>query len=425
VTNVRKLCIVTIHGIGFQQPPTATTPGYADGLHQALVTALDGKLGSDPLRDGTPDGAAAPYGPVYVASANPGTRDTEWGLSRLGTWRSGGAGAGGLDIDISNAPLTAGDETVAHVALVYTSMENSGPPLDTETGALAEAALHLGNYTSVAGALKLVLGDAWAALHAGKAAPSAAAPDLRPRTDLADLALTGAAPDAAALDGADRHASAAPSGFGAVARTMEDDFVAYVCRNDLRERLREFVTEVLRRLQARPDVSGVVINAHSQGTVVTFDTLRPYPNAAPASTAPASTDSAHPDAAPEPFVRALSTAGSPLRKYADLFSWGNEVGGIAPVRKWVNFWDEKDPVADPLDPPSPWRRGSPPEREPGSLGLFWAADSDGTRHPVPVEDHLVNNLKHANDASIRAHNYWGNVTEFVPGFAALVESALK
>lgn len=61
----------------------------------------------------------------------------------------------------------------------------------------------------------------------------------------------------------------------------------------------------------------------------------------------------------------------------------------------------------------------------GSLGLFWAADSDGTRHPVPVEDRLVNNLKYANDASIRAHNYWGNLTEFVPGFAALVESALK
>jgi esterase/lipase superfamily enzyme len=37
------------------------------------------------------------------------------------------------------------------------------------------------------------------------------------------------------------------------------------------------VAEVLHRLTDRPDVERVVVNSHSQGTVVAFDALRGYP----------------------------------------------------------------------------------------------------------------------------------------------------
>ena len=284
MTGTKKLCVLTVHGIGFQQPPSATAAGYADRLHGNLREVLGGRLGSDPERK--PGG----YGPVYVMSARPGTRDTEWGLSRLGHCRG----------------------------------------------------------TSVAGAIRLVAGDAWAALHEHAGAPAArpASPSLRPRDDL----VPAARQHIAGL----LHRTPASSGLMGTILALEDDVVAYVCRNDLRERIKEFIAEALRRLLARPDVAGVVVNAHSQGTVAVFDVLRQHP------------------ADPQPRVRALVTAGSPLRKYADLFSWGHDAGGIQSIR-WLNFWDAKDPVADPLDPPATWRFGRPAGRPPGQAGLLRAA----------------------------------------------------
>jgi hypothetical protein len=129
----------------------------------------------------------------------------------------------------------------------------------------------LGHYASVLGALRLVVGDAWAALREGgsRQAP-VSSPSLRPRDD----ALTARQHHLAAL----LHRKPASTGALGVVSTLEDDVVAYVCRNDLRESIREFIAEALRRLLARPDVAGVVVNAHSQGTVGSFDVLRLYPS---------------------------------------------------------------------------------------------------------------------------------------------------
>ena len=85
-----KLCMLTVHGIGFQQPPQPGLPGYADVLHVNLATVLGSKLGNDPKRQPEANG------PVYVMSAKPGTHNTEWGLSRLGTWRDGGLDITGM-----------------------------------------------------------------------------------------------------------------------------------------------------------------------------------------------------------------------------------------------------------------------------------------------------------------------------------------
>jgi hypothetical protein len=398
----KKLCVLTVHGIGFQQPPTDSRAGYADGLHENLgesLQALGSSLGKDPQR------RPGPFGPVYVMSAKPGTSDHEWGLKRLGTWH-------GDSIDVTGMPLEDGDEPIVHVALIYTSLEGVSPGIGPGAGAVTEAALMMGHYASVAGAFRLVVGDTWAAMHEGRAAPAPAptaataavsSPSLLPRDDL----VTGRQHHLAALlhrKPADSGAKSASSGALGVIRTLEDDVVGYVCRNDLRESIREFITEALRRLLARPDVAGVVINAHSQGTVVSYDVLRLYESDSLAG------------------IRAFVTAGSPLRKYADLFSWGNDAGGLQATR-WLNYWDQKDPVADPLSPPGSWHYGNPPDTPPpGELGLFYALDGDGNQIPVTITDIEVNNLQNSSGSGLQAHNYWGNKEQFITQLAELLKT---
>lgn len=382
-----KLCILTIHGIGFQQPPEPGKPGYADGLHKNLGAVLGSNLGNDPNREPETNG------PVYVMSARPGTHDREWGLSRLGTWRDG-------ELDVTGMPLAEPDKPIAHVALVYTSLEDVRPLLGTGTGTVAEAGLLLGQYASVAGAIRLVCGDTWAALHHHGGSSSSS---LLPRTD-----LSGTHPFSLRRFLHPELAANQPGGglIGTVL-TLEDDVVAYVCRNDLRESVRAFIKEAVQRLAARPDVSGVVVNAHSQGTVASYDALQQSPRDVTSQ------------------VRALVTAGSPLRKYADLFSWGSDVGETASVGRWLNFWDVKDPVADPLDQPATWHCGnSVLARAAEELGLFWKVSPDGTPRPVAIVDHLVDNLTHSTGGGLQAHNYWGNTAEVIPELAAVLTSEL-
>ncbi len=385
-----KLCVLTIHGIGFQQPPDDHHAGYADTLHANLAVVLNGRLGDDPQRP------AAAHGPVYVMSAMPGTHNREWGLKRLGSWRGDGS------LDVTDMPLAPDDKPVAHVALVYTSLEGVGPGLPG-IGVEAEASLVLGHYASVAGTIRLVAGDAWAALHEHSAAGAAAvapSPSLHPR---ADLDVHPHQSHFARL--LHPHAGSQPSLDGALGtiRCLENDVVGYVCRNDLRSRIGDFITEVLRRLLARPDVAGVVVNSHSQGTVASFDVLRRY---RPSGTG---------------RVQALVTAGSPLRKYADLFAWGNDAYAIAQLGSWLNVWDPKDPVADPLDQLATWRSGDDLVPRPAQTpGLIWAVDPNGQQVAVPVTDLEVDNLTDSSGGGLQAHNYWDNTAQFIPALAGLL-----
>jgi hypothetical protein len=54
-----KLCVLTVHGIGFQQPPHHGLPGYADVLHGNLAPDLGDLLGTTPTA-APPDRAARP-----------------------------------------------------------------------------------------------------------------------------------------------------------------------------------------------------------------------------------------------------------------------------------------------------------------------------------------------------------------------------
>jgi hypothetical protein len=105
MTHRASPCVVTIHGMGLEQPPSEhpRRAGYADALHtnlrSALVAAgLPKLLGDDPNRRA---------GPVYVTSAVHGSREA--GLCRL-----------------EEPMVKKRGAEVAHAALVYSPSE---PPV--------------------------------------------------------------------------------------------------------------------------------------------------------------------------------------------------------------------------------------------------------------------------------------------------------
>ena len=347
-------CLVTIHGIGFQQPPREGVAGYADGLHEHLRDGLGASLGDDPNRD---------RGPVYVQSTwPPETQRSEAGMERLGTLNTAG-GRWRTELSGDWQRLAAADSGVAHVALVYSHLEEEGPD------------------------------------------PEPPAPtSLRVRTDVTPVRhnlVPGILHRPKPED-----PPPGPTGLLGMLRQIEDDVAAYVARNELRERLRAFVREALTRLLLREDVARVVVNGHSNGTVVAFDVLSQLP--------PPLLDG----------VSALVTAGSPLRKYVELLGWGTDAANLRSLPEWLNFWDERDPVADPLEPPVGWRRG---QARPDALtGLFTGHDPlSGEPVAVPVRDIRVDNVENVADGGgLPAHDYWDNQREFCLPLAALLGATI-
>jgi hypothetical protein len=392
-------CLVTIHGIGFQQQPDddAGLAGYADGLHQRLHRLLGDALSDDPHRTRSTPGE---HGAVYVQSSWPpesapaGVRSIELGLRRLGH-RADPRSSG---LDLTGADLVQPGKHIAHVALIYTPSEETVP----DPGSLLEmnvrGLLSLEHYTTLRHAVH-TLGADLAAIHhppqvaALPAKESVPRLDTRHREGLVRRLLHHAhqLPDAAA-------------GPADVLRTVEEDVAAYVARNVLRDRVRDFVREALIRLQNRGDVTRVVVNSHSQGTVLAFDVLRTLPYQV------------------VDLVSDLLTLGSPLRKYALLLDWGRDTGRIVAIPRWTNMWDELDPVADPLSPAPPWRWGDPgPERAP--RGLFVDVDPEsGVSAPHDLVDVRVDNV-HRSAGGLRAHDYWSNVDEVVRPLAERLRAA--
>jgi hypothetical protein len=379
-------CLVTIHGIGFQQPPQGGNPGYADDLHSNLAGVLGPALGDDPQR---PRGQVGDAGPVYVESewplANTAIPSVEEGLKRLGSWDSNTPGK----LLPQPPPLVAnaGSATVAHVALVYSHLEFVGTQATASLEAAAQAALSLAHYEPVRTLAHSLFLDAKALLRHPPQRPPAPL-SLRPRTDIQPTSQqAGASPTQ-------------PSGILATLRQLEDDVAAYVTRNYLRERVRDFVTEALLRIAAREDIETIVVNSHSQGTVVSFDVLRNVP-----------------DSTSRKVKWHYVTAGSPLRKYRDLFSWGDEVADIHGVEGWTNYYDDSDPVADPLAFPNPAEITTSP-----LTTLFqWTDPESGSQVEQPVHDIKVDNLANCvHPGGLQAHNYWDNLPEFIGSLARIL-----
>ena len=210
-------------------------------------------------------------------------------------------------------------------------------------------------------------------------------------------------------------ASAGESGALGIFRALEDDMATYVARNDLRERVRGFVRTLL-LIVNRPDVAGVVLNTHSQGTMIGWDV------SAGCRSLPGATVTIRARACWRSFV----TAGSPIRKFVDMLAWGEQVGQLAALfdgapgeLEWRNFWDEHDPVADPLDPATAWRPGKALDERPAhDKGLLVATNPiSGDRCHVHILDTHVDNIHDSSGGGLQAHDYWNNRSEFVAPLA--------
>ena len=116
-----------------------------------------------------------------------------------------------------------------------------------------------------------------------------------------------------------------------------------------------------------------------------------------------------------------------MRKYIDLFHWGQQLESVNTIQQWHNFWDARDPVAEPLAPPQGWHCGDPitlatPDAASSLSGLFEVVNPDtGELTTIPVADHKVDNLKNSYGGGLQTHNYWDNDSEFVKPFSELVK----
>ena len=103
-----------------------------------------------------------------------------------------------------------------------------------------------------------------------------------------------------------------------------------------------------------------------------------------------------------------------------MFQWGQQIESFNPINPWYNFWDECDPVADPLEPPLTWRRGDE-LASPYDPKLFSLIDPDsGTSTNIEVTDIKVDNVHKSKGGGLQAHNYWDNEVQFVKQLADFV-----
>jgi hypothetical protein len=339
-------------------------------------------------------------------------------MKRLGTWRDGNPG----EIDSTEAPLTCEGASIAHVALVYSALEgNTVQPVPSMIVLLmALSAVLRGHYDTLFHLIKLLWEDLRVAQKSQRKQKDTRGtvrgqganqdrplfiPTLPVRQDEGIQTVLTRKLRRVRFR---RRKSGAPDTFQTVFLQLQNDVAMYVCSNDMRAQIRRFVLDALLRLASRHDVSSIVINAHSNGTVVAFDALCALPPVAARK------------------IKALVTAGSPLRKYTTLFSWGQHLDLLPPILVWKNFWDAHDPVADPLLPCFEWRRCNEPTAD-QLTGLYRGRDPQtGKEIPLPIEDLQVNNVTGIpHGQGLVAHNYWDNKQEFIPHIAHLVKSIVS
>ena len=380
-------CLVTLHGIGFQQTPQdgVDNSGYADPLHLNLKKCLKEKLSDDPGRKRSKPGD---NGVIYVQSRwadEQGKASSEPGMKRLGVWCNDKQ-----HVDTTGAPLVANDEPVSHIALIYSNLEPIGPEVGAALITLGMSLFSASHYASVSGLLHLALTDGLALLG-HHTAHDQEPTSSRPRTDLGPRHVKPLGRDGQATP------PPVPGLWGALT-DLADDVACYVCYNEERERVRSFVHEALKRLACREDVDKIVLNAHSNGTVIAFDVFRHLPEEVTSK------------------IKAFVTSGSPLRKYVNLFHWGNQIQSLYPVKPWYNFLDRCDPVADPLNPPISWRVGDQIVASEEKLLSRIDLNSEAPCW-IEVQDLPVDNIEKSRGGGLQAHNYWDNEDQVVSQLA--------
>jgi len=331
-------------------------------------------------------------------------------MRRLGTW------VGNHQATVSHddtQALVKGNARIAHVALVYSGLEGQGPEAEAAFIAGAETILFARRYSNFIGLFHEIFQDTqpfWQSLWTKLfKRPPHEDPQQEPRTSLRIRQDEGYPHKKRPTNGSSRQPGPSESLF----RELENDVAIYVCHNGRRERIRGFIQDALLRLACRDDVSSIVLNTHSNGTVIGLDVVQELP--------PFATEK----------IRAIITAGSPLRKYVDLFSWGKHLAVMPKIKQWWNFWDEKDIVADPLRPWAGWKRGKHPTLEIEQLlpeqlvGIYQALDPvKGKVSRMPIKDIMVDNVTNSPPGGMRAHNYWDNTKEFMPKVVDLLKEVM-
>lgn len=398
------LCIVTIHGIGFQQAPMLINKvkisGYADTLHANLCQALNQGgnvvLSDDPDRQN--DRQQGESVPIYVESLWPTDQhlpSREEGLKRLGSWDVSQAKVI-VDPNDKTQQLITGGARIAHVALVYSDLEGDEPAFLTVPTAAAMAAIYSFRYAGIGGLLETLFRDVKPLLE----------------TIAEDAQKWFEHPGLSIRQSHQAEATGQPGGLEAVIQNLQNDVAAYVCQNGRRQRVRTFIIEALQRLASRDDVAAIVLNTHSNGTIMGIDALQELPPSA------------------RKKISTLITAGSPIRKYVDFFTWGKHLTVVPGIDQWVNCWrnyyDKCDFVADPLLPCAGWEINTVPTAA-QETGIYQTFDpAMGTISNIPIQDVLVNNVHHNPEGHQSAHDYWDNMQDFIKSVASdILEPLVK
>src|SRR5260370_484587 len=301
--------------------------GYADDLNANLCHALNQGnkvvLSDDPDRqDDRQEGESVP---IYVESlwpyhANPTVPSREEGLRRLGTWDADQAKVI-TDPNDKTQQLVKDDARIAHVALVYSDLEGGEPAFLTAAIATAMATIYSFRYANIGGLAETLFRDVQPLLENMEV-------DVKKWIEHPSLSIRQ--PPQAGPVGQ-------PSGLQAVIQHLKNDVAAYVCQNGRRQRVRTFILEALQRLASRDDVAEIVLNTHSNGTIMGIDALQELPPSA------------------RKKISTFITAGNPIRKYGYFFTLGKHLTSMPGVYQWVdpwgNYYSKRDFSASTLLPP--------------------------------------------------------------------------
>lgn len=415
-SDTKKICVVvTLHGIGFEQRPCKDKngkllAGYADSLHRHLREQLHAKLGNDPnkQRAGNKPGA------IYVESCwrdDDSEPSYEAGLKRLGTWSSD---MRHVDYDknatCSDSSCLISDEDyergsrVSHVALVYSDLEKTTDEFGAALPVLRRSIFAANRYSTIWNLLKMIVRDIQAISRERSSLQGLSTSSLRPRRDISSKherrERPATTPPTSGLLGLLKGIGQGVKGLCDTLQYLVNDVACYVYENDERHRVQSFVREALMRLSHREDVDSIVLNTHSNGTVIALDVLCQL----------------SPEVSNK--IKAFVTAGSPLRKYVTLFGWGARVECHYSFSPWYNFWDKYDPVADKI-----YRLADGPQGgkiDPEKSLFSWIAPNSELPIPLKVCDIPIDNIHNSYGGGLQAHNYWDNRDEFVSRLAEIV-----
>ena len=108
-----------------------------------------------------------------------------------------------------------------------------------------------------------------------------------------------------------------------------NDVANYVSNNGVRLQIQHRLSAQLIGLQEKYPNATIILGAHSQGTIISYDVLRL-------------------NGALLPTVTTWVTMGSPLAWYLKFLRWGSEQVGLPANVQWLNYYDRNDRVGKTL-----------------------------------------------------------------------------